>query len=129
MLKDFKEFLMQGNIVEIAVAFVIGTAFAAIVKGLLDGLINPLVAAIAGKPDISGFGHFTINHAEFSIGTFLNAILNFVIIAAAIFFVVVLPLKKLQERRARGLEPEPEAVPEDTRLLREIRDALTLRSV
>jgi large conductance mechanosensitive channel len=128
MLKDFKAFLMQGNVVELAVAFVIGVAFGNIVKGLLDGIINPLIAAIFGKPDISGVMSFTINHSHFSIGVFLNAILQFVIVATAIFFVVVMPLQKLQERRARGLVPEAAAVPEDTLLLREIRDALASRS-
>jgi large conductance mechanosensitive channel len=129
MLKDFKAFLMQGNVVELAVAFVIGVAFGNIVKGLLDGIINPLIAAIFGKPDISRVMSFTINHSQFSIGVFLNAILQFVIVATAIFFVVVMPLQKLQERRARGLVPEAEAVPEDTLLLREIRDALASRTI
>jgi large conductance mechanosensitive channel len=129
MLKDFKAFLMQGNVVELAVAFVIGVAFGNIVKGLLDGIINPLIAAIFGKPDISRVMSFTINHSQFSIGVFLNAILQFVIVATAIFFVVVMPLQKLQERRARGLVPEAEAVPEDTLLLREIRDALASSSI
>jgi large conductance mechanosensitive channel len=128
MLKDFKAFLMQGNVVELAVAFVIGVAFGNVVKGLLDGIINPLIAAIFGKPDISGVMSFTINHSHFSIGVFLNAILQFVIVATAIFFIVVMPLQKLQARRARGLVPEAEAVPEDTLLLREIRDALASRS-
>jgi large conductance mechanosensitive channel len=128
MLKDFKSFLMQGNVVELAVAVVIGAAFGKIVQGLLDGIINPLIAAIFGKPDISRVMSFTINHAHFSIGVFLNAVLQFVIVATAIFFVVLMPLKRLQERRARGIEPEPEAMPEDTMLLREIRDALTSRS-
>jgi large conductance mechanosensitive channel len=129
MLKDFKAFLMQGNVVELAVAFVIGVAFGNIVKGLLDGIINPLIAAIFGKPDISRVMSFTINHSQFSIGVFLNAILQFVIVATAIFFVVVMPLQKLQARRARGLVPEAEAVPEDTLLLREIRDALASRTI
>jgi len=128
MLKDFKAFLMRGNVVDLAVAVVVGAAFGKIVQGLLDGIINPLIAAIFGKPDISGVMSFTINHARFSIGVFLNAILQFVIVATAIFFVVLMPLKTLQERRARGIEPEPEAMPEDTLLLREIRDALTSHS-
>jgi len=129
MLKDFKSFLLQGNVVELAVAVVIGAAFGKVVQGLLDGFINPLLAALVGKPDITGFGGFTINHAHFSLGILLNAVLNFVLIAAAIFFAVILPLKKLQERRVRGIEPEPEAVPEDILLLREIRDALGGRQI
>jgi large conductance mechanosensitive channel len=124
MLKDFKAFLMQGNVVEIAVAFVIGAAFGKVVQGLLDGLINPLISAIFGKPDISGVLGFTINHSHFSIGIFLNAVLNFVIVAAAIFFVVILPMKRIQERRLRGQEPEPEAIAEEVVLLRQIRDSL-----
>jgi large conductance mechanosensitive channel len=127
MIDGFKKFLLRGNVVDLAVAVVIGAAFGAVVKGLLDGIITPLIAAIFGKPDISGVLSFTIHNAHFSIGTFLNAILNFIVIAAVIYFLVVVPMMKIQERRARGVEPEPEAIPEDTLLLRQIRDALGAR--
>ena len=108
MLKGFKEFIMRGNVVDLAVAVVIGAAFGKIVTALVDGLINPLIAAIFGKTDISGVWSFTINNAEFSIGLILQAVLNFLFVAAAIYFLIVMPLNKLAERRARGEEPEPE---------------------
>ena len=124
MLKGFKDFLMRGNVVDLAVAVVIGTAFAAIVKALVDGILNPLIAAIAGAPDISGVGNFTLNKAEFSVGGVLQAILNFVFVAAAVYFVIVLPMNKLAERRKQGVEAEPEAPSEEVLLLTQIRDLL-----
>ncbi|WP_166850409.1 large conductance mechanosensitive channel protein MscL [Isoptericola sp. BMS4] len=128
MLAGFKAFIMRGNVVDLAVGIVIGTAFAAVVTGLLDGIINPLIAAIFGKPDISDVWSFEINESLFSIGVFLNAVLNFLIVAAALYFVVVMPLNKLAERRARGQEPEPEEIPQDVALLTEIRDLLATQS-
>ncbi|MET7277294.1 large conductance mechanosensitive channel protein MscL [Kribbella sp. NPDC005582] len=128
MLKGFKEFIMRGNVVDLAVAVVIGGAFALVVKAIVDGLINPLIAAIFGKPDISGVLSFTINRSEFSIGLILQAVLNFLFVAAAIYFVIVMPLNKLAERRARGQEPEPDPLTTDQQLLTEIRDFLRERS-
>lgn len=129
MLKGFKEFIMRGNVIDLAVAVVIGAAFTGIVNALVKGLINPLIAAIFGKADISGVWNFTINHAEFSIGLILQATLNFLCVAAAIYFLIVMPLNKLAERRRRGLEPEPEtiALTTDQELLTEIRDLLRVR--
>jgi large conductance mechanosensitive channel len=128
MLKGFKEFIMRGNVVDLAVAVVIGAAFGRIVTALVDGLINPLVAAIFGKPDLTGVGNFTINEAQFSIGLILQEIINFLFVAAAIYFVIVLPLNKLNERRRRGEEPEADTLTTDQELLTEIRDALRARS-
>jgi large conductance mechanosensitive channel len=103
MLKDFKDFLFRGNLIELAVAFVIGLAFAAVVTALVEDLITPLIAAIFGKPDFSDLT-FTINDSVFRYGDFLNALITFVLIAAAIYFVVVVPMKRLvrgkQETRA-----------------------------
>jgi large conductance mechanosensitive channel len=127
MLKGFKDFIMRGNIIDLAVAFVMGLAFADVVKSMVDGLINPLIAAIFGKPDISNVLTFTINDAKFSIGLILQALLNFLFVAAAIYFVIVMPLNKLAERRARGVEPEPDPLTTEQQLLTEIRDALTRR--
>ncbi|GAB3591387.1 large-conductance mechanosensitive channel protein MscL [Angustibacter peucedani] len=124
MVKGFKDFLMRGNVVDLAVAVVIGAAFGAVVKALIDGFINPLIAAIFGKPDLSGVGAFTINNAQFSIGVILNAIINFVLVAGAVYFVIVVPMNHLAERRKKGIEPEPEAPAEDVILLTEIRDLL-----
>jgi large conductance mechanosensitive channel len=127
MLKGFKEFIMRGNVIDLAVAFVMGLAFADVVKSVVDGLINPLIAAIFGKTDISKVWSFTINDANFSIGLILQAVLNFLFVAAAVYFLIVMPLNKLAERRARGVEPEPEPLTPDQQLLTEIRDALTRR--
>lgn len=127
MLKGFKDFLMRGNVVDLAVAFVIGAAFAAVVKALVDGLINPLLAAVIGKPDLNQVGLFTLNNSMFSVGHVLGALVNFVLVAAAIYFVVVLPLNKLAERRARGIEPATTSPSEEVALLTEIRDLLVRR--
>jgi len=128
MLKGFKEFIMRGNVVDLAVAVVIGAAFGEIVTALVKGLINPLIAAIFGKPDVTGIGNFTINNADFSIGTVLQSVINFLFIATAIYFFIVLPINKLNERRTRGQEPAPEELTTDQQLLTEIRDSLRTRS-
>jgi len=127
MLKGFKEFIMRGNVVDLAVAVVIGAAFGQVVTATVNNLINPLVAAIFGEPDISGVLTFTLNDAKFSIGAILQAALNFLFVAAAVYFVIVMPLNKLAERRARGIEPEPEPLTTEQQLLTEIRDALRTR--
>ncbi len=121
MLKGFRDFLMRGNVVDLAVAFVIGAAFGAIVKGLTDGIINPLIAAIFGKPNLDSVGTFTINGAQFSIGLVLTPIVNFIIVAAAIYFIVVVPMNKV---RSRFVKEEEAAEAEEITLLREIRDSL-----
>lgn len=124
MLKGFKEFIMRGNVIDLAVGIILGASFTAVVTGLMTGILNPLIAAIFSQPDISGVGGFTLNGADFSIGTFLQAVLNFLIVAAALYFLVVLPINHLQERRKAGTEPEPEAPAEDVLILQEIRDLL-----
>ena len=128
MIKGFKEFIARGNVVDLAVAVVIGAAFAAVVNSLVDGLINPLIAAIFGEVSLAHVMTFEVNSAVFSFGLVLDALLNFLIIAAAIYFCVVLPLNKLAERRKRGeLAPDEPAAPTEIELLTEIRDALTDR--
>ena len=94
MLKDFKKFILRGNVVDLAVAVVIGAAFGAIVTSLVKDLITPLIAAIGGKPDFSNL-YFTIHNSRFMYGDFLNAIISFLILAAVIFFLIVQPLNKL----------------------------------
>jgi large conductance mechanosensitive channel len=94
MLRDFKDFLFRGNLIERAVAVVIGLAFAAVVTALVEGLITPLIAAIFGQPDFSDLT-FTINDSVFRYGDFLNALITFVLVAAAIYFLVVVPMKRL----------------------------------
>jgi large conductance mechanosensitive channel len=88
MLKEFRAFLLRGNVIDLAVAFVIGVAFAAVVTSFVQDLLTPLIAAIFGKPDFSGLT-FTINGSVFRYGAFINAVIAFVLVAAAIFFVVV----------------------------------------
>lgn len=124
MLQGFKQFILRGNVVDLAVAVVIGAAFTLIVTALVDGLINPLIAALFGATDLTGVGRFEINNAEFSVGLVVDAAVDFLLVAAALYFLIVLPLNKLNERRKRGQEPEPEEVSEDIALLREIRDLL-----
>jgi large conductance mechanosensitive channel len=123
MFKEFREFLMRGNVVDLAVAVVIGAAFGAVVTSLVGDMITPLVAAIFGEPDFSALT-FTINGSEFRYGNFLNAVFSFLTVAAAVFFLVVKPVNALLARRKAGLEPEPQAVPEDVVLLGEIRDLI-----
>ena len=127
MLKGFKDFVMRGNVVDLAVAVVIGAAFGAVVTKLVADLITPLIAAIGGKPDFGAL-KFTVNKSTFLYGDFLNAVISFLIIAAAIYFLIVLPLNKMAERRAAqlstGTEPAQEAKAEDVLLLEEIRDLL-----
>jgi large conductance mechanosensitive channel len=129
MLKGFREFILRGNVVDLAVAVVIGAAFGAVVTALVSDLITPLIAAIGGEPDFNNL-KFTVNGSTFRYGHFINAVISFVIIAAAIYFLVVLPLNKLAERRARqlaatnGETPAPVEKAEDVLLLEQIRDLL-----
>ena len=98
MLKNFKEFLLRGNVVDLAVAVVVGAAFGAVVTALVKDLLTPIVAAIVGKPDFSNL-KFTINDSRFLYGDFLNAVIAFVSIAAAVYFFVVVPINALMSRR------------------------------
>lgn len=127
MLAGFKAFIMRGNIVELAVAVVIGTAFAAVVDTVVTSLISPLLASFGGANVGDGLG-FEIrdgNRATFlDFGAIINALIVFLITAAVVYFLIVVPMNKLAERRARGQEPEPEEVTEDVQVLREIRDLL-----
>ena len=127
MLAGFKNFIMRGNVIELAVAFVVGAAFVTVVKALVDGLITPLIAAIVGQPNLDGAMIVTVNHADFLFGSVLGAIINFLLVAAAVYFLIVAPMNTLAERRKAGIEPEPEAPAEDVLLLQEIRDLLAAR--
>jgi large conductance mechanosensitive channel len=122
-VKEFKDFISRGNVVDLAVAVVIGTAFTAIVTAVVAGLITPLIGMIGGTEfrDID----FEINGSTFEVGLVINAVIYFVIVAAIVFFLVVKPLNVLEERRKRGEEPvEPEAMSDEALLLTEIRDLL-----
>ena len=106
MIKEFREFILRGNLVDLAVAVVIGTAFTALVASLVADLITPLIAAIGGEQDFSALT-FTINGSEFRYGSFINALIAFLIIAAVIFFLVIVPVNKLVERSRKEPPPDP----------------------
>jgi large conductance mechanosensitive channel len=125
MLKGFKEFIMRGNVVDLAIAVVIGTAFTALVKAFVADILTPIVAAIFGKPNFADLT-FTINNSQFLYGDLINELITFVSVAAAIYFFVVVPLNKIAARRAKGQEPVDE-LPPDIALLTEIRDLLASR--
>jgi large conductance mechanosensitive channel len=109
VIKDFREFILRGNLVDLAVAVVIGAAFGAVVTAMVADLVTPLIAAIGGKPDFSALD-FTINGSTFRYGHFLNAVISFLIIAAVVFFLVIKPVNALMARH----RTEP-PVAEDTR--------------
>ena len=122
LLKEFKDFISRGNVVDLAVAVVIGAAFTAIVSAVVEGLITPLVGMIFSQ-DFRQMT-FTVNDSLFDYGVVINAVIYFLAVAAVVFFLVVKPLNVLQERRRRGEEPEPAAVSDEVALLTEIRDLL-----
>jgi large conductance mechanosensitive channel len=103
-MKGFKQFLLRGNVVDLAVAVVMGAAFGAVVTALVKDLITPIIAALVGSPDFSGI-FFTVNGSKFLIGDFANAVVSFVLIGAAVYFFVVLPLNTLTARVRRGQAP------------------------
>jgi large conductance mechanosensitive channel len=104
MLKGFKTFLLRGNVIDLAVAVVIGGAFGAVVAALVKDLLTPLIAAIVGKPDFSAI-KFNVNGSVFLIGDFINAVVAFVLIAAAVYFFVVVPVNAVMARAQRGQAP------------------------
>jgi large conductance mechanosensitive channel len=110
-VSGFKKFLLRGNLIDLAVAVVIGAAFGAIVTSLVKDLITPLIAAIGGQPDFSNL-YFTVNKSKFAYGDFINALLAFLIIAAVIYFLIVAPVVKLTTRMARKQEATERACPE-----------------
>ena len=120
MIKDFKDFLMRGNLVDLAVAFVIGLAFAALITSFVNDLIMPIIAMIIGKPDFSSLT-FTINDAVFRYGAFLTAAITFVSTAAAIFFFVVKPYEAIN---ARTRKPDDDVISDEERRHQEVLAAL-----
>ncbi len=133
MIKGFKDFLMRGNVVDLAVAVVIGAAFGAVVNALVKDIITPLIGAIAGQHDFSKL-QFRIHKSTFAYGDFINNVISFVLIAAAVYFVIVVPMNKIAEMRAARIkagEPtEGEVTPatDEALLLTEIRDLLQAQS-
>jgi large conductance mechanosensitive channel len=104
MLKGFKQFVLRGNVIDLAVAVVMGAAFGAVVTALVKDLLTPLIAAVFGKPDFSGLT-FTVNNSQFLYGDFLNAVIAFVLLAAAVYFFVVAPMNAIVARMHRGEAP------------------------
>ena len=109
-MRGFRDFILRGNVVDLAIAVVIGAAFGAVVAAFVKDLVTPLIAAIGGQPDFSNI-YFTINSSKFLIGDFINVIITFLIVAAIIYFFVVLPVNKLMAR----FKPEVAVAPETTR--------------
>jgi len=106
LVRDFKQFVLRGNVIDLAVAVVLGVAFAAVVTSLVEDLLTPLIAAIFGQPDFSQLT-FTINNSTFFYGEFINALISFVLIAAALFLFVVKPVNALVSRARRQPTPDP----------------------
>src|SRR2546430_840144 len=103
-MKGFKQFILRGNVLDLAVAVVIGGAFGAVVTALVKDLVTPLIAAIVGKPDFSGI-FFTVNGSKFMLGDFINAVVAFLLVATAVYFFVVLPVNTIMARMKRGEAP------------------------
>jgi len=111
MLKGFKEFIARGNVVDLAIAVVIGAAFGAVVASFVADLLTPLIAAIFGQQDFSRL-LFTVNGSKFMYGNFINAVISFLLVALAIYFVVVAPMNRWRERKAAGEDPATKECPE-----------------
>ncbi|MCL4489104.1 MAG: large conductance mechanosensitive channel protein MscL [Chloroflexi bacterium] len=109
-MSGFRKFLLQGNVVDLAIAVVIGVAFGAVVTALVKDIITPIIGAFGGLPDFSAWS-FAINGSKFLIGDFINALISFVVIAAVVYFLVVLPVQRLMER----YKPAPAVAPETVR--------------
>ncbi len=130
MLKGFKDFIMKGNVVDLAVAVVMGAAFGAVVNSLVASVFMPLIAALFGSPNFDSFALVTINGNDVKFGVLITAVVNFVLIAAAVYFVVVMPMNMMIARRNAklGIREEEPAVDAHIELLTEIRDSLRMRS-
>jgi large conductance mechanosensitive channel len=110
LVSEFKDFILRGDVLDLAIAVVIGTAFGLVVNALVKDLLTPVVAAVFGKPDFATLV-FTIHRSQFHFGDFLNAVIAFVSVAAAVFFVVVKPVNVMMERRKRAPEPDSDDRP------------------
>jgi len=106
MLKGFRDFILRGDVIDLAVAVVIGAAFNSVVSALVKSVITPLIGAIGGTPDFSRI-YFTINNSRFMVGEFLNALISFLIVAGVVYFLIVLPMNKLMARIKKGEKVDP----------------------
>lgn len=125
MLSGFKDFITRGNVIDLAVGMIIGTAFTAVITALVDSILMPAISMLVGSPTFDDFFVF----GQIKVGTFLTAVVNFLLVAAALYFCIVMPINKFNERRAAQLDLEEEVDEEDPQvaLLKEIRDALTVK--
>ena len=126
ILSEFKAFILRGNVIDLAIAVVIGAAFGAVISSLVNDVIMPFIAAIGGKQDFSDVA-FYVGDGRIAIGNFITAVITFIIVAAVIFLFVVKPINALIARSRRGEEEVPVPPTEDIVLLREIRDLLADR--
>jgi large conductance mechanosensitive channel len=126
MLKGFRDFLMRGNVVDLAVAVIIGAAFGGVVSAFADDFIGGIIGAVGGSPDFGNAG-FTVNDSKIVYGSTVTALINFVIIAATIYFVVVVPMTRMQARMRGDADVDTPAPSDEAKLLTEIRDVLIRR--
>ncbi len=122
MFRGFRDFLMRGNVVDLAVAVIIGAAFGGVVSAFADDFVGGLIGAAGGTPDFGDAG-VTVNDSKIVYGSTITALINFALVAAVIYFLIVVPMSKLQQRR-RGAEADTPAPSDEARLLTEIRDLL-----
>lgn len=125
LLKEFRDFLLRGDIISLAVAFIMAAAFLPVVDTFTNGIVLNFIAAIVGKPNFDDIG-LDVGDSRLLIGTFLTAVVNLILVGAAVFFFIVKPVELIRARQKSGAEPAP-ADPEDIALLREIRDLLKNR--
>ena len=123
MIKGFRDFLMRGNVVDLAVAVIIGAAFGGVVSAFADDFVGGIIGAIGGTPEFGNAG-FTVNGSNIVYGSTITALINFMIIAAVIYFIVVVPMTRIQERIDRGADADTPAPSDEAKLLTEIRDTL-----
>ncbi|EYT55702.1 large conductance mechanosensitive channel protein MscL [Kocuria rosea] len=130
MLKGFREFIMKGNVLDLAVAVIIGAAFAQVVNALVESVLMPAISALVGSPNFDSFAMVTLNGNDIKFGVLLTALVNFLLVAAAVYFAIIMPMNKLIEARNRrlGITPAEEEVDPQVQLLTEIRDSLKQRS-
>ncbi|MFI7580725.1 large conductance mechanosensitive channel protein MscL [Kocuria sp. M1N1S27] len=129
MLKGFKDFIMKGNVLDLAVAVIIGAAFGQIVTALVEAVLMPAISAVVGSPNFDSFAVLSVNGNDLRFGVLLTAVVNFLLVAAAVYFAVVLPVNRMTEARNRrlGISPGEEEADAQVQLLTEIRDALRER--
>jgi large conductance mechanosensitive channel len=130
MLKGFKDFIMKGNVLDLAVAVIVGAAFAQVVNAMVEAVLMPGISALVGSPDFDSFAVLTLNGNDIRFGVLLTALVNFLLVTGAVYLAVVLPMNKILEARNRrlGIDPDVEEADAQVQLLTEIRDELRRRA-